>query len=421
MTDTTMAMVIFLLVMALIITECVHRSVAAVLGALLLMVCGIMDVKSAAGYIDFNTIGVLVGMMMFVSVVKRSGLFEYIAIRSAKAAGGDPWRIMVVFIVITAMLSSVLDNVTTVLLMGPVTLAVTRTLRLDPVPFMLTQIMASNIGGTATLIGDPPNIMIGSAAGFTFMDFIVKNGPVTAMVLAASVICFRVVYGRRLAADGHAVRILMNMDENRMVTDRTLMIKCIVMTIMMVLGFVLHSTLGVETSVIALASAVAMLLVGRQSPEKILPELEWTTIIFFVGLFVVVGGLVETGIIDRLAELVTGLMKGDTMKAMIVVLWGSAILSSTLDNIPFVATMIPLIGSMGESGMDITSLWWALSLGACLGGNGTLIGASANVVMAGIGEKNGAGISYIQFLKIGCPLMLVSVVICTIYLVFTTV
>lgn len=419
MTDTTMAMVIFLLVMALIITEKVHRAIAAVLGALLLMVCGIMDVKSAAGYIDFNTIGVLVGMMMFVSVVKHSGLFEYLAIRSAKAAGGDPWRIMVVFIVITAMLSSVLDNVTTVLLMGPVTIAVARILRTDPVPFLITQIMASNIGGTATLIGDPPNIMIGSAAGFTFMDFIVKNGPVITAVLAVSVICFRSIYGRRLAADSRAVKILMDMDENRMVTDRPLMIRCIVMTVVMVLGFVFHNAMGVETSVIALASAVAMLLVGRQSPEKILPELEWTTIIFFVGLFIVVGGLVETGIIDRLAELLTELMKGDTMTAAIVVLWGSAILSSTLDNIPFVATMIPLIGSMGESGMDITPLWWALSLGACLGGNGTLIGASANVVMAGIGEKNGASISYMSFLKVGCPLMLVSVMICTIYLVCT--
>lgn len=419
MTDATVAMVIFLLVMALVVTEKVHRAVAAVLGALLLMVCGVMDVEKAAGYVDFNTIGVLVGMMMFVSVVKPSGLFEYLAVRAAKAVGGDPWRIMIAFIVITALLSSVLDNVTTVLLMGPVTLAVTKTLKTDPVPFLLTQIIASNIGGTATLIGDPPNIMIGSAAGFTFMDFIAGNGPVIAMVLAVSVICFRFMYGRSLTVDRHAVGILMNMDENSMVADRSLMIKCIVMIFVMVLGFALHNTIGVETSVIALSSAVVMLLVGRQSPEKILPELEWTTIIFFVGLFVVVGGLVETGIIDRLANLIMALMEGNTMTAMIVVLWGSAILSSTLDNIPFVATMIPLIGSMGENGMDITPLWWALSLGACLGGNGTLIGASANVVMAGIGEKNGAGISYMQFLKVGGPVMIISVMICTIYLVCT--
>lgn len=416
MTDSAAAVLIFIVVMVLIITERVHRTVAAVLGAVVLLVSGIMDVETAAGYIDFNTIGVLVGMMMFVSVVRLSGLFEYVAVRSAKAVGGDPWRIMVVFIVITAVLSSVLDNVTTVLLMGPVTIAVAKALRIDPVPFLITQIIASNIGGTATLIGDPPNIMIGSAAGFTFMDFIVQNGTVIAVVLVSSVIYFRLAYGGRLKADKSAIKSLMKMDENRMITDRALMIKSVIMIFLMVTGFIIHNAIGVETSVVALASAVAMLIVGKQDPEKILPEMEWTTIIFFAGLFVVVGGLVETGMIDRLAGIITELMEGNAIMAMLVILWSSAVLSSTLDNIPFVATMIPLIGALGCGGMDITPFWWALSLGACLGGNGTLIGASANVVLAGISEKNGSPITYLGFIKTGYPVMLISVGICTVYL-----
>lgn len=416
MSDSSMAVMIFIILMALIISEKVHRAVAAVLGAVMILVTGIMDVKTAAGYIDFNTIGVLTGMMLFVAVVKNSGLFEYLAVKSAKIAGGDPWRIMMIFMVITAALSSLLDNVTTVLLMGPVTVAITETLGINPIPFFMTQIMASNIGGTATLIGDPPNIMIGSAAGLSFMDFIAFNGPITAVALAAVALCFRVTYGMKMSADAAAVRRIMRMNEKGLIKDRSLLIKSIVMTVMTVSGFVLHSILGLETSVVALSAAAVMLMLGRQDPEKTVSEVEWTTIIFFIGLFIVVGSLVETGLIDRLAGIIMEITDGNKIMTMIIVLWVSALLSSTLDNIPFVATMIPLIAALGSGGMDVLPLWWALSLGACLGGNGTLVGASANVVMAGVSEKKGYRITYMGFLKVGFPTMLMTVALCTVYM-----
>ena len=416
MTSVVIALIVFIVVMALIIFDVLHRSVAAVLGVVLLLITGVLNVESAAGYVDFNTIGVLVGMMLFVAVVKRSGLFEYLAVKTAKLAGGNPWNIMVAFLIITALLSSILDNVTTVLLMGPITIAITKTLKISPVPFFMTQIMASNIGGTATLIGDPPNIMIGSAAGLNFLDFLASNGPVIVIILLATVIYFRFVYKRQLKTDDGAIKRVMELDERKMILDKRLLGKSVAMTLLTVCGFILSSTFDMETSIVALSSAVVMLLIGRQNPEEILLDVEWATIVFFIGLFIVVGGLVETGVIDKLANVIMNVTNGDQIITMVVILWVSALLSSTLDNIPFVATMIPLIGALGGSGMDITPLWWALSLGACLGGNGTLIGASANVVLAGISEKNGHPISYMQFLKVGFPLMLLSVIICTVYL-----
>lgn len=416
MTSVVIALIVFIVVMALIIFDVLHRSVAAVLGVVLLLITGVLNVESAAGYVDFNTIGVLVGMMLFVAVVKRSGLFEYLAVKTAKLAGGNPWNIMVAFLIITAVLSSILDNVTTVLLMGPITIAITKTLKISPVPFFMTQIMASNIGGTATLIGDPPNIMIGSAAGLNFLDFLASNGPVIVIILLATVIYFRFVYKRQLKTDDGAIKRVMELDERKMILDKRLLGKSVAMTLLTVCGFILSSTFDMETSIVALSAAVVMLLIGRQNPEEILLDVEWATIVFFIGLFIVVGGLVETGVIDKLANVIMNVTNGDQIITMVVILWVSALLSSTLDNIPFVATMIPLIGALGGSGMDITPLWWALSLGACLGGNGTLIGASANVVLAGISEKNGHPISYMQFLKVGFPLMLLSVIICTVYL-----
>lgn len=416
MTSVVIALIVFIVVMALIIFDVLHRSVAAVLGVVLLLITGVLNVESAAGYVDFNTIGVLVGMMLFVAVVKRSGLFEYLAVKTAKLAGGNPWNIMVAFLIITAVLSSILDNVTTVLLMGPITIAITKTLKISPVPFFMTQIMASNIGGTATLIGDPPNIMIGSAAGLNFLDFLASNGPVIVIILLATVIYFRFVYKRQLKTDDGAIKRVMELDERKMILDKRLLGKSVAMTLLTVCGFILSSTFDMETSIVALSAAVVMLLIGRQNPEEILLDVEWATIVFFIGLFIVVGGLVETGVIDKLANVIMNVTNGNQIITMVVILWVSALLSSTLDNIPFVATMIPLIGALGGSGMDITPLWWALSLGACLGGNGTLIGASANVVLAGISEKNGHPISYMQFLKVGFPLMLLSVIICTVYL-----
>ena len=390
------SVVVFLVVMIALVTEKVHRTAAAVSGAVLLLCLRILSVDEAVSYIDFGTIGVLIGMMLFVAVVRNSGLFEYMAIKSAKIAKGSPWKIMLLFMILTAVLSAFLDNVTTVLLVGPMAISIAGILGIDPVPFLLTQILASNIGGTATLIGDPPNIMIGSKAGLSFADFVVTTGP--AVILIMIVICalFYAVYGRRMVVAPERMAAVMELDEKRAVQDGMLMKKSLVMIALIVLGFVCHSSLGVESCVVALAAASIMLLIGRQD--------------------IIVGGMVKCGVISALGNALVSVTGGNVTLLMILILWGSAVFSSVLDNIPFVATMIPLILSMQADGMDVTSLWWALSLGACLGGNGTLIGASANVVLSGISAKHGHPITFGHYLKVGFPTMVLSVAISTVYL-----
>lgn len=417
MTSTQIiAIVIFLVTMAAIMTEKLHRTVAAVAGALLLILTGVLLVESGFSYVDLNTLGVLIGMMLFVAVVKNSGIFEYIAIKAAKIAKGRPWPLMVLFALITAVLSAFLDNVTTVLLIGPMTLAITSMLRINPIPFFMTQIMASNIGGTATLIGDPPNIMIGSAAGLSFTDFITNTGVAVLFVLAATIVCFYFIYGRKLHVEPEAMDSILQLDENKAIKDRSLLIKSVVMILLVVFGFVFHSQLHLESCTIALTAAAVMLLIGRQDVEEIVAGVEWTTILFFTGLFIVVGGLQETGVIQILANGLMDLTEGHMTLTILLILWVSAIVSSFLDNIPFVATLIPLILTMQSSGVDVTPLWWAVSLGACLGGNGTLIGASANVVLSGISNRHGFPITFASYFKVGFPLMLVSVAISTVFL-----
>ena len=417
MTSTQIiAIVIFLVTMAAIMTEKLHRTVAAVAGALLLILTGVLSVESGFSYVDLNTLGVLIGMMLFVAVVKNSGIFEYIAIKAAKIAKGRPWPLMVLFALITAVLSAFLDNVTTVLLIGPMTLAITSMLRINPIPFFMTQIMASNIGGTATLIGDPPNIMIGSAAGLSFTDFITNTGVAVLFVLAATIVCFYFIYGRKLHVEPEAMDSILQLDENKAIKVRSLLIKSVVMILLVVFGFVFHSQLHLESCTIALTAAAVMLLIGRQDVEEIVAGVEWTTILFFTGLFIVVGGLQETGVIQILANGLMDLTEGHMTLTILLILWVSAIVSSFLDNIPFVATLIPLILTMQSSGVDVTPLWWAVSLGACLGGNGTLIGASANVVLSGISNRHGFPITFASYFKVGFPLMLVSVAISTVFL-----
>lgn len=416
MSEQIISIAVFAIVIIAIVSEKIHRAVAALTGAVLLILLRVLTVDSAVSYIDFNTIGVLLGMMLFVAVVKNSGIFEYIAIRAAKTAKGNPWYIMMLFVIITAVLSAFLDNVTTVLLIGPMTIAITRILKLNPVPFLITQILASNIGGTATLIGDPPNIMIGSASGLTFVDFLSHNGLVILIVLIVTLICFRFIYGKQLSISSGSMDAVLQLDEKKAIKDRTLMHKSIVMIAAVALGFILHDNLGIESCVVALTCAAVMLIIGRQDAEDIIPDVEWPTILFFIGLFVVVGGMVESGVIGKLAGLLVTATGGHMVAAMLIILWASALLSSVLDNIPFVATLIPLILTMGNSGIDVTPLWWAVSLGACLGGNGTLIGASANVVLSGVSAKNGHPITFIQYLKIGFPMMILSMIVATVYL-----
>lgn len=410
------AVVIFIVTMTAIMTEKVHRTVAAMAGAILLLVTGILSLDSAIGYVDVNTLGVLVGMMLFVGIVKNSGIFEYIAIKSAKLAKGRPWPIMVAFIVITAVLSAFLDNVTTVLLVGPMTLAITKMLNVNPIPYIMTQIMASNIGGTATLIGDPPNIMIGSAAGIGFGDFLLNTGMASIIVLIISILCYYVLYRKQLIVDEANIKKVMALDEKKSIVDPALMKKSILMLCLVALGFILHSQLHLESCYISLSAACIMLLIGKQDPEEIIATVEWSTILFFIGLFVVVGGLEQVGIIDSLAHGLVDITGGNMMITMMAILWIAAIVSAFLDNIPFVATLIPLIITIGKTGMDITPLWWALSLGACLGGNGTLIGASANVVLSGISNKAGHKITFASYFKVGFPMMILSIIISSIFL-----
>lgn len=407
---------VFLLVMAAIISEKVHRSVAALAGAVVLLLTHVLTIETAADYVDLNTIGVLVGMMLFVAVVKSSGLFEYIAIWSAKLTRGQPMAILAVFAVITAVLSAFLDNVTTVLLIGPMTIAITQILEVNPVPFLLSQIMASNIGGTATLIGDPPNIMIGSAAGLSFADFIVNTGPVVLIILAVVVAIFFLMYRGNLHVESENMEKVLTLDEKLTIKDASLLRKSVIMIVLVVVGFIFHAQLGIESATVALTAAGVMLLIGGQDAEDVILGVEWSTILFFIGLFVVVGGLNSTGVIAMLANGMLELVGDNEVLAIVLVLWASALISAFLDNIPFVATLIPMIQTMQQGGMDVQPLWWALSLGACLGGNGSLIGASANVVLAGVSAKNGYPITFMSYLKKGFPLMLLSVAICTVYL-----
>ena len=415
-TTQIIAILIFVLTMLAIMTERVHRMTAALAGAVVMIVLGVMDIETSIKYIDADTICILVSMMIFVAVVKKSGLFEYIAVKAAKLSGGRPWVIMISFMLITAVLSAFLDNVTTVLLVGPMTFAVTKALKLDPVPFIITEIMASNIGGTGTLIGDPPNIMIGSSAHLSFVDFILNVGPPVLVVLGATITSFYFIYGRKYPKVAEDFQELMIMDESKKIRDRTLMIKSVVMIVLLITAFSCQDLLGLSSAIIALFFAVVMLLIGKQEIDRVIDEVEWPSIVFFIGLFIVVGGLQDSGVISLLANLIVDATAGRPVMTMIIVLWSSALLSSFLDNIPFVATMIPLILTIESMGVAIEPLWWALSLGACLGGNGTLIGASANVVLSGIAARQGYHVRFREYMKVGFPLMLMSVGICTAYL-----
>lgn len=407
---------VFIIVMALIISEKIHRATAALAGGIILILSGIISFDEGIEAIDFNTLGILLGMMLFVAVVKESGLFEFMAIKAAKIAKGDPWRIMVAFMIITAIFSAFLDNVTTVLLMGPMTITICRILKTNPIPFLMTEILASNIGGTATLIGDPPNIMIGSAAHFSFVDFICVDAPIVVVIMAVIIVLFRFIYGKNLCVTDEAKENILKLDEHDSIKDEKLFKKSVIMILIVVLAFMFHGVIGLESCEIALAAGIAMVIIGRANFEKAAHNIEWPTLLFFTGLFIVVGTMEATGVISMLATVLINFTGQNILLAMILLLWVSAIASAILDNIPFVATMIPLVTAMEASGLDVTPLWWAISLGACLGGNGTLIGASANVVLSGISGKNGYPITFMQFLKVGFPVMILTIIITSIYL-----
>ncbi|MCQ6563176.1 ArsB/NhaD family transporter [Paenibacillus mendelii] len=414
------ALAVFLITYAMIITEKIHRTIVAMLGGLVVVLLGIVDVETAiTHHIDFNTLGLLIGMMIIVSITAKTGLFKYIAVVAAKRAKGEPVKILLALAVITAVGSAFLDNVTTVLLIVPVTFSIVRQLKVPPFPFLFTQILASNIGGTATLIGDPPNIMIGSAVKeLTFMAFIENLTPIVVLIMLAHLPLFVLLFRKQLKTAEEYKQGIMKMDVSELITDRPLLVRCLIILALTIGGFFLHQTFHVESSVVALTGAfLLLLLAGEHAMEEAFTRVEWTTIFFFIGLFTLVGSLVDTGIISDLAVKAMDLTGGDLAATSMLILWMSAIASAFMDNIPFVATMIPLIQEMGNMGMqNLEPLWWSLALGACLGGNGTLIGASANLITAGLSAKEGHPITFVKFLKYGFPFMLLSVGMSSIYI-----
>lgn len=416
----TAALLIFIGSYAAIISEKIHRTVVAIFGGALMIIIGIFmnfySQESAIHSIDFNTIGLLVGMMILVGVTKDTGLFQYVALWSAKKAKGNPWRIMIMFAVITAVFSALLDNVTTVLLMVPMTLVICDNLKIKPMPFLLVEIFMSNIGGTATLIGDPPNILIGSAAKLSFMDFILNLTPVIIIIVIAIIPLFKKIYGKQIQASAENMEKIMRLNEKESIKDLALLKKALFVLLIVILGFFFHGMLGMEGATIAVFGAGLLLLLDNKNPERALHEVEWTTIFFFVGLFVLVGGLEQVGVISFAAEKLLGLTGGSLAATSYIILWGGAFFSAFVDNIPFVATMIPLVQDMGGTFSDLNPIWWSLALGACLGGNGTLVGASANLVVAGMAEKAGYKIKFSEFMKIGLIVMVISIAISQVYI-----
>jgi Na+/H+ antiporter NhaD/arsenite permease-like protein len=415
---------------ALIITERVNRSIIALLGAGLVIVSGVLTQDEAIRGIDFNTIALLTGMMVLVSVARRSGMFEYVAIWSAKRGRAQPWAMLLILSVATAVVSAFLDNVTTVLLIAPVTLAVTRQLEVPPYPFLFAEIFASNIGGTATLIGDPPNIIIGSAAHLSFDDFVVNLTPVIVVVLSVQALATHLIWGARMRATAEARARVLALDERAAITDRPLLRSSLAVIGAVLIAFVLARPLRLEPGTISLFGAAALMLLHNIEHHREIEkqtakvtatfgDVDWITIFFFVGLFIVVHGLDVTGVLGLIARKLVEATGGDFALTAYAILWASAFLSSIVDNIPYVATMIPLIKAMAPTfgGPDhLLPLWWALSLGGCLGGNGTLIGASANLTVAGIAERNGIPFGFRTYTKYAFGLMVLHVAICHVYL-----
>ena len=423
-----LAAILFIVTYAVVMSEKVNRAIVALVSAGLMIILGVINQEQAIDGIDFNTIGLLIGMMVIVAITRQSGIFQFLAIWAAKKVNANPWGILVMISLVTAITSALLDNVTTVLLVVPVTLLITEELKVKPYPYLFSMIFASNIGGTATLIGDPPNIMIGSATGLTFNDFAYNLSPVVIVVMAATLIPIYFIWGRHLRAAPEDRQRVMQFNEFEAIKDWRLLKQCLSVIGLVIFGFVFAKLLHLEAATVAMTGAAILLLLANfgHDPEhqskhvlEAFNEVEWITIFFFVGLFIVVHGVDSTGLLRLLADKMLAMTGGDLKATAMVILWSSAVLSAIIDNIPFVATMIPLIKAMaptfgGPEG--VMPLWWALSLGACLGGNGTLIGASANLVVAGFAERAGQPIRFMRYTLVAFPIMLMSIFICMYYL-----
>ena len=407
---------VFLVAYALIASERLDRTLVALLGGLVVVALGVIDQEEAFRAIDLNVIFLLAGMMVLAGALAQTGFFEWLAIRAVKISRGRPFRLLVILALVTAVLSAFLDNVTTVVLLVPVTLSIASTLGVSPVPFLISQILASNIGGTATLIGDPPNILIGSHAGLDFGAFLVNLGPVVLIILAVFLVTIRVFFGASMHVNAEHRAAVMALDEREAITDKRLLLAGLVVTGLTVLGFLFHSALGLEVATIALLGATVIMLVGRIDPHEALGKIEWSTLFFFVGLFILVESVVHTGILGGVADAIAGAAGGHAGIATVAVLWFSALASAVVDNIPYAASAIPVVDGLVRSGLPAEPLWWALALGACLGGNLTIVGASANVVAANMAKRAGHPIRFMEFLKYGSVVVFESLLISTAYL-----
>lgn len=425
----TIALLSMGLCYVLLFTERLNRAVVTIMLATFLIMSGVLTQKIAISSIDFNTISLLIGMMIIINIAERSGMFQYVAIWGAKKVKANPLGILIVIGIVTAIFSAFLDNVTTVLLIVPVTMQITRKLEVNPYPYLLLNIFTSNIGGTATLIGDPPNILIGSALGLSFTDFLVNLAPVVIIIMIVIISMFAYFWGPSLKTTMRNRALVMNINEKDAITDFSLLWKAICVLFAVIIGFILAEHIGLQNGFIALFGASIMLLLyafgkphakADEQVEDVLNHVDWTTIFFFCGLFVIVGALEETGFLTKVGNYLVEITDGSIKKSVYVVLSVSAVFSAMVDNIPFVATMIPTLKAMEEAvgGREVMMpVWWALSLGACLGGNGTLIGASANVIVAGIASREGHPISFMRFLIWSIPVMVLSIIIAGIFLI----
>ena len=417
------AVAIFVGVYVLVATERIHRVAAALGGASLVLAFGIVDSEEAfysrETGIDWDVIFLLLGMMLVVGVIRRTGAFEYLAIYSAKLARGRPRTLLVLLVLVTAAVSAVLDNVTTVLLIAPVTLAVCKQLGIAPIPFLLAEAFASNIGGAATLVGDPPNIIIASRADLTFTDFLIHMTPIALIVLAAFILLALWMWRADLQHTPEHAEALAGMDDKEAITDRRMLIASLLVLAGIIIGFLLQRQTGVTPAVVALLGAGVLILLSPLRVGELMAEVEWETLLFFMGLFILVGALVRAGALEELASRIADLTGAEAVPTLMVVLIGSAVASAIVDNIPFVTAATPVVASLivtnpalGEQG----ALWWALALGADLGGNATLVGASANVVIIGVAARNGIHIRFGQWLRYGAPTAVMSLAICVPYL-----
>jgi Na+/H+ antiporter NhaD/arsenite permease-like protein len=411
-----LGLAVFGITYALIATERLHKTIAAMAGGVAMVLLGIVSQEEAFEHIDFNVIFLLAGMMVLAGIIRKTGVFGWLAVRSARFAGGDPYRILVVLCVITAVASALLDNVTTVVLVGPITLFLAARMGMNPMPFIIAEVLASNIGGTATLIGDPPNILIGSAANIDFATFALHMGPLALIVLALFLVAARWLFRNDLMVDPQLRDSLLALDEREMISDAPLLRRSLAVLGLTLVGFLLHGALHLEPATIALAGAVLLMIVARQDPHEVLREVEWPTLFFFIGLFMVIAGVIEIGMIDAIASTLIEVTGGALDSGAVVLLWVSAILSAIVDNIPYTATMLPVVAQMSEPHGGSQALWWALAAGADLGGNATIIGASANVILASMAEREGHPITFGTYFRYAAPVTVGSILVAMVYI-----